>query len=422
MKVLHTMLWILVSLGHGRLTYAQEFLPTPNSYRFIDYKANTFSYPGDSLDFLTFLKKFDHLIGTGKGRINIVHFGGSHVQADMWTGRIRQHFNQFTGQKYSDRGMIFPYASVKTNGSSQYSVQFNKPWSGLRNVKLHGPEMMGLMGWKATAHDSGQYLRFVLNGDAKTTFVFDHLRVFHDTGVQMIPFTIQVDSLQLQSDYNPQCGCTEFAFSSFHHSFELMLHKTESHQTEFVLHGIQTQLQAPGITYHSVGVNGASVPSFLHCQLLPQQLRVIKPDLLVFSIGINDAFSPDFTAEKWIRNYSELIRKLHEQHIYPAIVFMSNTDSYKTERRRQYKNLTGNDVQSAVYQLAKKHNAVVWDLYQVMGGLGSISEWKSNGLAQRDLVHLTRQGYELAGDLFFTAFLEAYTRFTFQRISQLRYE
>ena len=64
-----------------------------------------------------------------------------------------------------------------------------------------------------------------------------------------------------------------------------------------------------------------------------------------------------------------------------------------------------------MYELAEKHNAAVWDFYEVMGGFNSIATWEKYRLAKRDKIHLTTIGYKLVGDLLFEAFLNAYKDF-----------
>ena len=59
-------------------------------------------------------------------------------------------------------------------------------------------------------------------------------------------------------------------------------------------------------------------------------------------------------------------------------------------------------------ELAKKHNAAVWDLFTIMGGLDSISQWNGFGLAQNDKIHFTREGYQLVGNLLFSAIVKSY--------------
>ena len=59
-------------------------------------------------------------------------------------------------------------------------------------------------------------------------------------------------------------------------------------------------------------------------------------------------------------------------------------------------------------KLAKKYGAGVWDMYGVMGGLGSVKTWEQAGLAKRDKIHFTRDGYRVVGDLLFEAIIKSY--------------
>jgi len=55
-----------------------------------------------------------------------------------------------------------------------------------------------------------------------------------------------------------------------------------------------------------------------------------------------------------------------------------------------------------------------------MGGAGSIARWQRQGLAQRDLVHLTGRGYERLGDLMADAILGAFDDFRSRQVPQPR--
>ncbi|GAB1450118.1 hypothetical protein MASR2M47_01740 [Draconibacterium sp.] len=50
-------------------------------------------------------------------------------------------------------------------------------------------------------------------------------------------------------------------------------------------------------------------------------------------------------------------------------------------------------------------------MYEVMGGLNSVVLWEKNGLAQRDKIHFTREGYLLLGDLFFNALMNNFEKY-----------
>ena len=64
--------------------------------------------------------------------------------------------------------------------------------------------------------------------------------------------------------------------------------------------------------------------------------------------------------------------------------------------------------QESFYKLARKYNGGLYDLFKIMGGLKSMAQWQEMGLARRDKVHFTQDGYEIIGKMFFDAFLEYY--------------
>lgn len=377
------------------------------AYPFIRYDLNRIEIPEDTIGWNLFTEKLSGHLHHKKEPVNIVQIGGSHVQADHWTGKVRDNFNQYFNQLESTRGMFFPYRAVKTNGSVQYEVTVNKNWEGYRNVKLTAPGNMGLMGWTATARDSGQMIDVRFKPDSISALHFDRLRIFHDDSAESFRLTVTVADSVHVTTYDRECGCSEVHLPDCFDQFTLTVHRTDTLQKNFVLHGIQTMLNQPLITFHSVGVNGASVGSYLNSTLLEHQLALLNPHLIIFSIGINDSFDKQFTRQTFEASYSELIRRIRSTCPEAVFLFVTNTDSYRKARRSFYKNPKGKEVQQAMHNLALEHCGVVWDLFAVMGGYGSIATWKRHHLAARDLIHLSTKGYRLVGDLFFNALIES---------------
>jgi lysophospholipase L1-like esterase len=68
-------------------------------------------------------------------------------------------------------------------------------------------------------------------------------------------------------------------------------------------------------------------------------------------------------------------------------------------------NDNGTAVRKAMYELAGEYNGAVWDLCELMGGNGSAEAWREAGLMKNDRLHFTREGYELLGDLLYTALM-----------------
>jgi lysophospholipase L1-like esterase len=88
-----------------------------------------------------------------------------------------------------------------------------------------------------------------------------------------------------------------------------------------------------------------------------------------------------------------------------SFIFVTNNDTYYN---RKYPNRNALKVQEVMQNLAEKHNGAVYDMFAIMGGLGSIDDWRDNNLAAKDRIHLTKRGYELQADLMFEAFRNSF--------------
>ena len=70
-----------------RLLVAQDIplvKPVPH-HAFAHFERNQIQYPGDSLAMERFFQKMDSVVFLGEGNVSIMHIGGSHVQAGVFT-------------------------------------------------------------------------------------------------------------------------------------------------------------------------------------------------------------------------------------------------------------------------------------------------------------------------------------------------
>lgn len=91
-----------------------------------------------------FFKKLRELERTKKGKINIVHIGDSHIQADFITDVIRDSLQKKFGN--GGRGFVFPYSLMKTNGESDVMFSSNRVWESYRNIYPVIDNPVGLSG------------------------------------------------------------------------------------------------------------------------------------------------------------------------------------------------------------------------------------------------------------------------------------
>src|SRR5687767_7482104 len=62
------------------------------SYRFINKELNCLQFASDSSAFARFFDKVENITKGGDSRITIVHIGGSHVQAGVWSSGVAMRY------------------------------------------------------------------------------------------------------------------------------------------------------------------------------------------------------------------------------------------------------------------------------------------------------------------------------------------
>ena len=392
-----------LQFGYGQVIRAQI---VPQDY--IHESQSSLVFPGSMRTHDVFFQKMANLMLFGEGKINVVHFGGSHIQADIYSNRMRQQLGSYLPNQQGARGLVFPYKIAKTNGPYDYSVSYTGKWESVRNVNKSFATKLGASGISVYTSDTNSTMQFVFDRKKNLPHQFKRIIVLHELDSMAYDLRwLGSDSLAHIHHY-PDSGFSviELAFPT--DTLAIGLRKSDSLQNRFILYGLYLDNDEPGFTYNSIGVNGASTQSYLKCELFQPHIGVLRPDIVFFGIGINDAHGPNFTRQGYEQNYEKIIQQIKEVNPHTFFVFITNNDSYGYNKKL---NLNGGLVQEALYNLAKKHNGAVWDLYEVMGGLKSANIWNARGLLKNDRIHFTMEGYNLIGDLLFNAIMEAYDNY-----------
>ena len=371
-------------------------------YPFLRTEANQLRYDSTSATMQAFLQKFHHLRTTGQGNVSIMHIGGSHVQAGTFPHRIRTNILSAYPTLVHGRGLLFPYsAAAKCNNPADYKVHCLEKVTLTRNVYKQPEYPLGLCGISVTAHDVPTSIQ-ILSNESTIDYGVSRVVVLGHSPNGIVPtirYASEGNTLPSYIDSNNH----RYVYNLRQEvdSIDIIIPCHEGEQ--FTLTGVLLDSRHPGITYHSIGVNGAAVPDYLKCALI-SDLRLIRPDLVIFGIGINDAHAADFDSVAFKENYLRLCDSIRSVNPQCAFIFITNNDCYRKTGRRNYTvNRNGLQVQEVCYRLAQLTGGAVWDQFEIMGGLKSMEKWQKAGLAQKDKVHFTRAGYQLLGDLLYQA-------------------
>lgn len=165
---------LLTSLAGWAQPISVRALPSPAP---IPAVPNQLLFPAGDSAFTPFFQKMDALVFEGRQEINLVHMGGSHVQAGLLTDAIRYHMQSLAPGLAGERGFFFPFTLARTNNPPSYKVWTNHldSWTGQRcSVPTHeGP--WGVSGIRAWTRDSTVQVKIHSTEDP---FQFTHLRIF----------------------------------------------------------------------------------------------------------------------------------------------------------------------------------------------------------------------------------------------------
>lgn len=371
----------------------------------------------DSLSLARFYSLLDTLVSKNNRKVNILHIGDSHIQADFFTGRMRDLFQQQPQFGNGGRGFVFPYALARSRSGIDIKTESQGNWKGCKSVTESNNCYWGLAGIVASSHDSVADITFKLPAKGQYSLnkftLFCPPHVSHEYQWQHEP---TVGGLRY-AGYNIRAGGFDFIGSGQDQECRLTWIRKPNANQPFVLQGCWMENASPGIIYSALGVNGAEAYSFLRCQDLQKHVKFVKPDLVIVSLGTNDAFSRNFVPEVFYKNLGELIQRIKMAAPEADVLLTTPGDNLIG---RKYLNRRNDLARRQILKLAEETGSAVWDLYSIMGGLGSMNTWVRNGLAQKDKVHFTVKGYKLQGDLLYQAIMEQYLNHKLNRLSALR--
>lgn len=415
MKHVITFIFCCMAVPHSAQEYVLDRDSIQETYgHLINMEANVLRYADSSYYFNHFFNKLDSLYEGRKEKLHIFHIGGSHIQADIYSNKIRTYLQNMNDISIAQRGFVFPYHLAQTNNPVNYRVEANREkWEGYRCSVRRDTIAWGLAGVTAAFRDTLDTIHIKSNYKNYTQkpYCFNKLRIFYNTWKDDYELKVLDSTLVVSDTVNTKAHYREYRFVADIDSvaFALQLSDTSLKNPEFLLMGLELMNDDPGIEYTSIGTNGAKFESYTRCAFFEEQLALYRPDLFIISLGTNDAYTPRFKAEKFRKYYEDFIQMVQRINPQCAILLTVPNDSYY-RRRKPNKNTAVQE--TIIMDLAQKYHMAVWDFYEIMGGLGASQQWYLKELMPRDRIHFTRLGYSIKADLFLHAFVTQWEKST----------
>lgn len=368
-------------------------------YPYIKYDRNTIEMNGDTWDDLGQLL----LDSATDSTFTIVHIGDSHIQADGNSGTTRNLFQDTFGD--AGRGIIVPFRLAGTNNPLDYTISSS---SGFVKSKLMNLPWATKMGFTGVSLQPTSY-RFDLR--IKTRDSYAYFTVLGDGDFSVVDVSSGGRKVEYVSERTER-GC------------EVVMDTDENDVTvtmegrDVTLYGIDIRNDRNGVIYHAIGNNGAAYSSYMGIDGFGHGVAGLEPDLIILSLGTNEAFGRlnDATFNAQIASIVSRIRRecpdakilLTTPSECQKSVYTRRRKGRKRRRTRTYQvNQNVVRVRNLIIEYGRKNNIPVYDFYDVAGGAGASTKWLNDKLLSSDRIHRTWAGYRLDGELMYDALINA---------------
>lgn len=372
-----------------------------DSLTFINHEKNIIYFIDSDPNYLQLIDKFKKIKTQQAEKINILHIGDSHLQAGFLSEKIKQNlFQYFCPQDtIAGPGFIFPFTVAQTNNPFFYNVKYTGNWFWCKNTDTEKNCLLGLSGITVATEDSAARVSIKMQNhqyDYPVKYYFNRIKLLHS---QDSVFSIQVNGM----DVTTKNGYSEINFKESLDSISIQIINRDTTKY-FELYGIILENDTKKIAYHTIGLNGATAQSYQKCELFSSQLTLINPDLIIISLGTNEAFSDEYSQLENEFIIKDLIYQIKNVMPQSNIILTVPGDHYKNKVTNTNIGL----IRESLIKIHREMHTGLWDFYTVIGADSAILKWSEKNLTAPDKLHFNRKGYEVHGELFVNAFLKLF--------------
>jgi lysophospholipase L1-like esterase len=343
-------------------------------------------------------------------KINIVHIGDSHIQADYLTAVVRRNFQKYFGN--AGRGLIIPAKVAGTNGPFNVVTNSSEKWNSGRVVEAANPLPIGI--GAITVQTTNEHARLeVYMNDLWLDYGFNALTLFFQKDESSFYFSVK-DTLNKELAFigsfteEPFVNYSRVVFPDAVSAMSLETIKSMPTQNQAVIFGINLENDANGIRYHAIGVNGARYAHYNKASLLAAQTAALTPDLFIVSLGTNEAIQYPYLEKDLIAQIDNFISSLKRNNPKAKFMLVTPPGAF----RKKNKPNPGIEItRQQIIAYAVENGFAFYDMYKAMGGDQAADTWKACGMIRSDGVHFTKDGYEYQGTLFFKAMMKSYNQY-----------
>ena len=325
-------------------------------------------------------------------KFTIVHIGDSHIQPGIVSDEVRRTLQERFGN--GGRGLISPLALAGTNEPNDYLLKSSSSISASsRLLSSSKPAGMGMTGVavKFSGASTNLNIKAKQPGDD-----FYRITIYHSIGS---PFTVEQNGATVKGRQRSNYA-TDYVLDTSTDTANLRLTGGGS------LFGVRLLNSNRGVVVDCIGNNGATYRSYLNIDNLALQISDLEPQLVIISLGTNEAYG---SFGNIMSNIDQMLNDI--RRVCPRVKFLLTTPMETQKRGSRGYHIQSNvaEVRDLILAYGKNHHVPVWDFYRVAGGAGASNRWLRAHYMKTDHLHLGNDGYHLQGSLLAEALLRLFT-------------
>jgi lysophospholipase L1-like esterase len=340
--------------------------------------------------------------------LDVVQIGDSHIQPGVMAAPLGKMLkNTFGNGGY---GMAYPYQLANTNGHSAYKTSSNATWKPSKVTAKNPNQPIGISGYSLFQKTLDAYIDYSF--DTLQTLPIHYVTIFHSSNLDSnyhyaVESKTGIKSEFLSNESTPFKSV--FYFEKSVSKFRITHIRKYAQQTSSVLQGVYVRSKNTGAVVSSIGVNGATFSQYNHAEDFRKHIESLAPDIVILSLGTNEAFQgtyfSDSTFREEVRGIIQLLSGLEK----PPIIVLTTPPGVSISEKVGKKFVFNPNplvprIRKVQIELCNTYNLYVYDLFNCMGGAGSMRVWSKLGLTDAKHIHLSMQGYTLAGESMAKAF------------------
>ena len=339
--------------------------------------------------------------------VKILHYGDSLIAADYITDIARMHFSGHFGS--AGRGFLFPDRFNPHVGRRLRTGIASENWQRNSIIEDDPPDYhFGLSGVRFTSKNQGDIIEYSVDNE-------QYAVIYYLANSNCDSFTVFADDYQIKTlNCFSETAVSKTVRIEIPPEIQKIIIKANS--PDVVIFGASFETERGGIIYDSIGLPGAQskVYSSMDNNDYKNMIKEYNPSLIVYMNGGGDALH--LVWGRWkkpqVREYHrKMFKRIRESAPNASCLISTTIDIAKVTvggsfiSRKQIKIVA--DIQK---EEAQKAGCAFFNLYEAMGGKGSVGRWHKQGLISDDMLHPRREGLDLLGQIFSTAILQDYNK------------